>query len=318
MIQMNKTQGSPVAAGEKKQGKILSQVPRKIIQRRIAADEAALGYYLYASSRPRKDLPLFIAVHGIGRRAKDQARLFAPMIEAIGGTLIAPVFDRIRFAGYQRLGISGKGRRPDLALQHLIRQVQESKQRPRMPVVMFGYSGGGQFVHRFAMAYPRQVKRMAVAAPGWFTFPDIDLRFPQGLMRASALPDLTFDASRFLKIPSMVLVGENDVHRDKAVNREKGIDGQQGRHRLERAGQWRKAMKAAARRYRYNTPYPFRIIPGCGHSFKDCMDTGQMGWQIVRFLFGADPMTPFVGLLCRIFGQMSQRWIFIKIKIIFM
>lgn len=78
-----------MAAGEK-HGNVLSQVPSKIIQRRSAAGEAALGYYLYASSHPRKELPLFIAVHGIGRKAKDQARLFTSMIEAIGGTLVAP------------------------------------------------------------------------------------------------------------------------------------------------------------------------------------------------------------------------------------
>ena len=264
------------------------------IEKKRAANGMDLTYYQFTSSNPCVDLPLFIVVHGIGRRAIDQARLFAPFMEAIGGTLIAPVFESIRFSGYQRLRLSGKGCRPDLALQQLIKKVQGGMEKARQPVVMFGYSGGGQFVHRYAMAYPRQVKRMAVAAPGWFTFPDMRIKFPQGLLKSSALPDLNFDASRFLKIPSMVLVGENDVNRDKSVNQAQEIDHRQGRNRLERADRWIDAMKRSAKRYHYDTPYQFVVVKGCGHSFTSCMEVGQMGWQIIRFLFGEDPSRQFL------------------------
>ncbi len=260
------------------------------IEKKRAATKMDLTYYRFTPSNPRGDLPLMVAVHGIGRRALDQARLFAPFLEAIGGSLIAPVFTRKRFAGYQQLGRSGKGHRADLALGRLIKEVQGGKGISRQPVVMFGYSGGGQFVHRYAMAYPRKVKRIAVAAPGWFTFPDMSLRFPHGLLSSPALPDLNFDASRFLKIPSMVLVGENDVDRDKNVNQAEDIDLRQGHNRLERAGRWVGAMKSTADRFHYETPYQFVVIPGCGHSFRNCMETGRMGWPVIRFLYDEDPL----------------------------
>lgn len=247
-----------------------------------------MRYYFFSSSRPRPDLPIFVAVHGIGRRAKDQARLFAPFMEALGGTLIAPVFDKRHFPGYQRLGKPGKGLRADLALQQCVSEVQKALNYPRQPVALFGYSGGGQFVHRFAMAYPRHVHRMAVAAPGWFTFPDMGLKFPHGIGQTTKLPDLNFDVSRFLKIPTLVLVGENDVARDSALNRSSKIDERQGGHRMARACRWVKTMKIAARRYHYDTPYEFLIVPNCGHSFDDCMNTGRMGWQIIRFLYGEE------------------------------
>lgn len=247
-----------------------------------------LGYYWFTSSQPRPELPLFVAVHGIARRAHDQAKLFAPFVEAIGGILVAPVFSRKYFSGYQRLGFDDQDVRSDLAFQRLIKKFSHDLGIPNQPVVMFGYSGGGQFVHRYAMAYPRQVKRMAIAAPGWYTFPDLRTKYPQGVRNTSVLPDLAFDASRFLRIPSLVLVGEGDVNRGRSLNRKAAIDRQQGKHRVERAYQWIKAMKAAAKRYHYDTPYHLYIVPGCGHSFSDCMIVGQMGWQITRFLFGED------------------------------
>ncbi len=244
-----------------------------------------LGYHWFRSSSFRPDLPLFFAVHGIGRRAKDQARFFAPLVEAIGGMVVAPVFGKSQFSGYQRLRQTKQDVRSDLAFQHLVAHVHRKLEIPRAPVVLFGYSGGGQFVHRFAMAYPRLVKRMAIAAPGWFTFPDKGIRFPRGISETSVLPDLTFDSARFLKIPSLVLVGDNDVDRDKSLNQRRDIDEQQGRHRLERANSWIDAMRSAAGRYHYETPLQLNTIPGCAHSFRDCMETGQMGWSVIRFLF---------------------------------
>ena len=244
-----------------------------------------LAYHWFRSSCFRTDLPLFFAVHGIGRRARDQVKYFAPLVESIGGTVIAPVFGKKRFSGYQRLKPSKQDIRSDLAFQQLISHARDRFGVPQTSVVLFGYSGGGQFVHRYAMAYPRHVKRIAIAAPGWFTFPDKRIRFPRGISETSTLPDLTFDSSRFLKIPSLVLVGDNDVDRDKSLNQRRDIVAQQGRHRLERAHSWTDAMQSAAGRYNYTTPIELNILPGCGHSFRDCMDTGQMGWSVIRFLF---------------------------------
>lgn len=252
-----------------------------------AAHRSGVSYYRFTSTRSSNKLPIFIAVHGISRCAIDQARLFAPFIEAVGGTLVAPIFSKKRFSGYQRLGSSGKGCRPDLALRQMIADVHASQNRPNRPVVMFGYSGGGQFVHRYAMAYPRQVLRMAIAAAGWFTFPDRRLRFPEGIKQTTKLPDLTFDNARFLKIPTLVLVGANDTERDAALNKGKRLDQRQGDHRVARARRWIDAMKSAARQFRYDTPYHSVLVPDCGHSFRDCMTKGAMGWQIIRFLYEA-------------------------------
>jgi len=260
-------------------------VESRIEKRRVRRDPD-LTYYLFEARRPRPASPLLVCIHGISRQAEEQALMFAPLVDAVGGTLVAPLFPQNRFPDYQRLGRQGKGERSDLALQRVLGDLAARRGKSCSTISMFGYSGGGQFVHRYAMAYPRQVNRMAIAAPGWFTFPTADFRFPQGLKKTASLPDLYFDPARFLKIPALVLVGENDVSRDGSLNQNAKIDHRQGKNRMERARRWLSAMSRAATQYQYATVYEFLVVPNCGHSFVECMAKGDMGPQIMAFLIG--------------------------------
>jgi pimeloyl-ACP methyl ester carboxylesterase len=264
-----------------------------------------LIYHLYISNRFDPAVPPLVAVHGIQRRGELQAHRFAPYVEGIGGLLVAPSFDRARFPDYQRLGRHGKGERSDLALRRILEDVGGRTGGSYRKTVLFGYSGGGQFVHRYAMAYPRGVAAMAIAAPGWFTYPDPGIPFPEGIGPTALLPDLRFDPARFLKIPTLVLVGENDTARDASLNRRRRIDRLQGKNRIARARRWTEAMSAAADAYGHSTPYGFRLLHGCGHSFSACMETGRMGGDVIAFLYGqgqyepsrrtADPQDPSGG-----------------------
>jgi pimeloyl-ACP methyl ester carboxylesterase len=101
---------------------------------------------------------------------------------------------------------------------------------------LFGFSGGGQFAHRYALFYPRRVARQVLGAPGWYTFPDPEHRYPLGLRTAPPeWPKLTFNPGRFLRIPTLVLVGEHDNRRDRELNRTRQVDVHQGLDRMERA-----------------------------------------------------------------------------------
>lgn len=255
------------------------------IQKRHVSDDPDLKYCIFVSKTLAAEAPLFIAVHGIHRGAESQARHFAPFINQFGGVLVAPLFSKKQFSDYQRLGRCGKGDRADLALKRIVIDVSRTLGLHFSQLVMFGYSGGGQFVHRYAMANPRQVKRVAITASGWFTFPDMARPFPRGIGRTAGLPDVLFDPARFLKIPTLVMVGEKDVIRDDNLNKNKKIDTQQGANRLERGQRWIAAMSASASRFRFTTPFTFKMLPGCGHSFIECMKTGNMGRMVVDFLF---------------------------------
>lgn len=46
---------------------------------------------------------------------------------------------------------------------------------------LYGHSGGGQFVVRFALFYPELLNKVAASSPGTFTFPRFDIDYPHGL-----------------------------------------------------------------------------------------------------------------------------------------
>ncbi|MEA3435758.1 MAG: hypothetical protein U9R43_04785 [Thermodesulfobacteriota bacterium] len=257
----------------------------KVVKRKLIL-EPKQEYFLYVPRSVCIGAPVFITVHGVARMAKEHAEEFAPFAERYGVVLIAPLFPKKYFCDYQRLGRKEKGERADLAFQRIIKEVGLLTGANTDSLYMFGYSGGGQFAHRYAMAYPQNVARIVVAAAGWYTFPDSNVNYPRGIKKAKGLRHIIFSSSRFLSIPACVIVGERDKHRDVELNKSERIDNQQGLNRLERGKAWIQAMADAARASDLNTEYDFKVLPGCNHSFLKCMHQGRMGEHVVNFLFG--------------------------------
>ena len=241
-------------------------------------------YYLYVPRRIKQPGRLFVTVHGISRNAREHAERFAPFAEQQGVVLVAPRFSRRRFASYQRLAPRAAGQRSDAMLDRIVSEVREQVDLPEAPLYLFGYSGGGQFVHRYAMAHPTHVARAVIGAAGWYTFPDPRVRYPRGLRFR---PDETplFEGPDLLKVPMAVMVGGADVKRDPALNQSPRIDRQQGGNRCERGQRWVSAMQEAAQAQGLATRYQFQVLPGVGHDFTSAMVRGGMGEAVFDYLF---------------------------------
>lgn len=236
------------------------------------------------------DVRVFVTVHGISRNAEEHARLFAPFAERYGVVLIAPLFPEDRFAKYQQMGRAGRGERADHALHQILAEVRMltggTLDMHWDKLYLFGFSGGGQFVHRYAMAYPERVAKFIVGAAGWYTFPDTTLRYPRGIKPRRDLPDVRFDPERFLRLPGCVVVGERDIKPGTALNKAARVTEQQGQDRLMRAQRWTEAMNAATHEWGMDTRYAVHTLPRCGHSFRRSMRRG-MGKYVFDYLFGA-------------------------------
>ncbi|MBL0700918.1 MAG: alpha/beta hydrolase [Desulfosarcina sp.] len=256
----------------------------EVILMSLAYDPEQL-YYLYVPKKGGDNARIFISIHGISRNAEEHAGGFTKQAELYGVILIAPLFHRKRFPDFQRLGRRGKGSRPDLMLQKIVDEVTRITKAQGKPVFFFGYSGGGQFVHRYAMAYPNHVSRIAIGAAGWYTFPDATQRFPRGIEHDPKLPDIHFKLTEFLSVPVSVLVGQWDDVPDDDLNQSKKINRQQGLSRMERGRRWVDAMRTAARALGLKTSYDFRVLQDSGHSFTQCMEKGKMGSAVFKFLF---------------------------------
>jgi predicted esterase len=252
---------------------VIASALRGRILRARTRDECALEYLAYCPVSAREDAPLLVAVHGYTRNAAEQAERFAPLCEAAGVVLAAPHFDAERYRDYQRLGL--RGARADRALEAMLAELRSSLGMLLGRVALFGFSGGGQFVHRAVMAHPKRFTSAAIASPGWYTFPTREHAYPLGIRGARSKLGVRMRPEAFLRTPILVAVGErDDDERADNLRHEPELDAQQGTNRLERATRWVSAMQAAAAAHGCAAQVRLALIPNAAHSFADCMDNG--------------------------------------------
>lgn len=259
------------------------------VHKRGLHDDPGQHYFLYVPRMRAANSPLLVAVHGISRNAAQLARSLARKAERYGVVLVAPLFDEQRYPDYQRIGRAGRGERADCALERILTEVRQLTAANVGKFYLFGYSGGGQFAHRYAMANPARVAGMVIGAAGWYTAPDPHTRFPRGMKAIRALPDTHFALEPFLRIPTAVVVGEYDTERDLAFNQKHRLDVSQGSTRVERGRRWIKQLRALAQDRGLATAYSFDTLPESDHSFRRCVKRGRLHKYVFRFLFGKPP-----------------------------
>lgn len=226
---------------------------------------AELPFALHASPGARGGTCL-VAVHGISRNADEIEAHFKPLADHYGSVLVVPVFDAHRFPDYQRLGRRGPA--ADLALIRLLERLQANGVIASRKVLMFGHSGGAQFVHRFAMAHPGQVARYVASAAGWYTMPDPTVAFPHGIGHCTERADLRLRPEAFLTVPGEVLVGLRDVSGGPSLHRSGALDAAQGTNRLQRARCFVAAMARAAEARGMTPPLRLSTIADAAHRFR--------------------------------------------------
>ena len=250
-------------------------LPRKRILLRTLRSDPTQEYLLYIPERGGENASVLVSVHGISRNAHEQAAAFADLCERRGYVLVVPVFTPEHHKDYQRLGRAGRGRRVDLLLHAFLAEVGSLTGADVTQFRMFGFSGGAQFVHRYAMVHPQRVLAAVVAAPGWYTFPDTKQRYPFGVRPVRTMPGVQFNPEEFLRVPMQVLVGTQDTGSSN-LRRTDRVDRQQGVTRVERARNWVAAMRDAATVYGLEPKVELQEIPDIGHSFVDFYRQGKL------------------------------------------
>jgi pimeloyl-ACP methyl ester carboxylesterase len=259
--------------------------PNKARHLRFPDDPEAVPYYLFVPNHIDPTARPVVAVHGIARRADEHLAAFEHACARTGRMLVAPLFSEARFWRYQKVVVDDS--RADQALLSTLREVEQTTRIETGRVDMFGFSGGAQFAHRFALLHPPRVGRLAVASAGWFTMPELREPFPYGLASGDEY-DGRFqpDLEGFLKIPTLILVGERDIERDSSLRKGRRIDRRQGVTRVERARRWENALQRAARKVGTRPQARLRVLPDCGHSFETCVRIGGLPRIVVNW-FGA-------------------------------
>lgn len=136
------------------------------------------GVYIPESVTTGRLAPrLLLTVHGSGRDADQLLHAFADTAEALGLVVLSPLFpvDVIGNGdgdGYKYLHEDGIDYIAvvDAMIAEVSARIGDDLGRP----LLYGMSGGGQFVHRYAFIRPDRVLAVSAAAPGTVSLPGVD------------------------------------------------------------------------------------------------------------------------------------------------
>ena len=225
-------------------------------------DDQRFSYCLYVPSAHRTataPLPLLVLMHGTQRTAeryRDEYRAFAEEHDCV---VLAPLFpagiaEAGDLHGFKRLSFHGI--RYD---EVLLRIVAEVGARYRVDIDHFhlhGFSGGGQFAHRFAYLHAERLAAVSIGAPGRVTRIDPDVPWWLGTadVRERFGQDVAIEALRAL--PVQMVVGGEDT--DTWEIAEPGIDAG-GDTRIARLTTLRRNFEL------HGIDVRFDVVPGVGH-----------------------------------------------------
>jgi hypothetical protein len=175
------------------------------------------AYALYAphevTSRSN-DVELVVVVHGTGRQFMQYRDAFAPFGRWNRCIVLCPLFpvgvlgDGNR-NGFKRL-VEGDIRYDEILLQ-MVAEVGERYGKSFGKFALSGYSGGGQYVHRFAYVHPERLWAASIGAPGNVTVLDDSKSWWLGVRDFERHFGKPFDLDALRRVPVQMVVGKADL-----------------------------------------------------------------------------------------------------------
>lgn len=229
-----------------------------------------------------RTLSPLLALHGIARDAAELSQAFADAAEKTGRIVVVPHFPAATWPVFQRIT---RRARPDRALLALFGTLRAMDSVFDGPYDIFGFSGGAQLGHRFAMLYPEVVGDLHLGAAGWYTLPDESTAYPYGLLprddRDATWCRLMRDGlNRFLQRRFDIYVGSDDIERDDTLRKNDVLDQQQGPNRKARACSYVAALNKRQADLDMESTARLQVLDDCGHRFADCAAWGDLAYRV--------------------------------------
>jgi poly(3-hydroxybutyrate) depolymerase len=173
--------------------------------------------FAYALFRPRSatDQPagLVVTIHDTERKFMEHLDSFKTFAEQHQHVVVAPLFpadllgdgneDGYKFLREQSI-------RYDLVLNAMVDEVAQATGCTTR-FMLQGYSGGGQYAHRYMLLHPDRVVAASIAAPGEVTLPDDQARWWTGIQDVDQLFDWPVDLQALQRMAVQLVVGEKDT-----------------------------------------------------------------------------------------------------------
>jgi len=240
------------------EGKVELDVPDKEITsgRNIVAQFKGMQFYFYAPSyRParEKQVRALVCIHDEDLRVQQLFNVCRSLGKKHRLAVIAPFFDPIAYPDYGTFNLTGK--RADLAFFELIDFLAEGAELETREMFMFGLGHGGDFTHRFALAYPDRLAQ-AVSAPSEFTLLDPEQMYPLGVKPNLRAPSLQFHPEKFVKLDIAIVFkgseGELFQASVRDFSREEGLYSRVA---------WRRVLNARSLEQTFREASKYLLVP---------------------------------------------------------
>lgn len=230
--------------------------------------------YVPPAAAEGRKLDLVVAVHGTGRTSAFEFRDgFADFGLYNDCAILCPIFpmnvrgDGAR-SGYKYI-LEGDIRYDEVLLA-MVAEMGEKYGQDWSKFAMFGYSGGGHFVHRFAILHPEKLWAACIGAPGSVTMLDPDRDWWVGIRNVAAKFGRPFDAAALAKVPVQMVVGSLDLETWEITHKPGGAYYMEGANdaggtRPERLRSLQKSFESAG------VNVTFDEVPGVSHDRMKCI-----------------------------------------------
>jgi dienelactone hydrolase len=221
-------------------------------------------------------LPLLVVVHGTARTAELYRDALAGFAEEQGCVVLAPLFpagigDPEDLHRYKFL--ADDGLRYDHVLLDMVDEVATRFRVDARRFLLHGFSGGGQFTHRFLYLHPDRLAAASVGAPGRVTMLDPGSPWWIGTADVGDRFGREIDLDALRRVPVQLVVGAQDVetweiNNPGGANWMPGADAA-GRTRVERL----RALHANHLAHGLNARLD--VVPGVGHDGRQVLPVVQ-------------------------------------------
>lgn len=180
--------------------------------------DARFPYALFVPYRfdqmDRTETTILVAMHGTGRTQLTYRDLFSEFAEYHNCIVVAPLFPAgvlgdSNLHGYKF--IEEGDIRYDRVMLGMIDEVAERFLVDGERVLMFGFSGGAHFTHRFTILHPGRIRAASVAAPGAVTLIDPTRPWWVGTADVEERFGIRIDAQAYKGLPMHFVVGGADM-----------------------------------------------------------------------------------------------------------
>ncbi|WP_248927927.1 hypothetical protein [Paenibacillus hamazuiensis] len=228
------------------------------------------SYYLYIPDRHApgagETYPLLVLVHSTGREAHAYVDAFKSFADDTGAAILAPLFptgiiDKDDIHNYKFIKFHDI--RFDRVLLAMIDEAAERYPVAGERFLLHGFSGGGQFAHRFYYLHPERLLGVSIGAPGRVTYLDDSALWYNGIRDFAEQFGATLEREKLRRVPVHMVVGSEDKETGWIDSRSdqswlEGSDAR-GRTRVERLRALREDFEREGIATRYDE------VPGVAH-----------------------------------------------------